>query len=124
MSDKEHDTFDGGIEQNPVANLAVRDDLEAASSYAEEGAFGKTREKVNEALTKLDQVHGPNLATIRVQVGRRCDECGHLVQEGQPTVWTAMHAYQFDTVDESCPRCDGEMQRDIKPLKVKREGSA
>jgi len=39
-------------------------------------------------------------------------------------VWTAMHAYQFDAVEESCPRCEGEMKRDIKPLNVKREGSA
>ena len=115
---------DGGIDHSGVINLAVRDDLEAASSYAEEGAFDKTRERINWALKKLNQVHGPNLATIRVQIGRRCEDCGHLVQEGQPTVWTAMHAYQFDAVDESCPRCDGEMKRDIKPLKVKREGSA
>ena len=49
----------------------------------------------------------------------RCEECGHLFEEGEQAKWTEMHGFSHGDGEEwsGCPICKGDYE-EIKPCKI------
>ena len=49
----------------------------------------------------------------------RCEECGHLFEEGKQAKWTEMHGFTYGNGEEwqGCPLCKGDYE-EIKPCKI------
>ena len=49
----------------------------------------------------------------------RCNECGHLFEEGEQAKWTEMHGFNYGNGEEwqGCPICKGGYS-EIKPCKI------
>lgn len=49
----------------------------------------------------------------------RCNECGHLFEEGEQAEWTEMHGFSYGNGENwsGCPICKGSYE-EIKPCKI------
>ena len=49
----------------------------------------------------------------------KCQECGHLFEEGEQAEWTEMHGFSYGNGEEwqGCPICKGGYE-EIKPCKI------
>lgn len=50
----------------------------------------------------------------------RCEECGHLFEDGEQKVWYEHHPYGMGTASEEfsgCPLCEGNYEK-IEPCKI------
>ena len=90
---------DGGTDQSPVANLAVRDDLEAASSYAEEGAFDEALSKVQEAVSKIDGDGGELSLPIDEELEEAASWTERELREARRALWDGKTGKAFASIE-------------------------
>ena len=49
----------------------------------------------------------------------RCNECGHLFEEGEQATWMEMHGFTYGNGEEfsGCPICKGDYE-EVEPCKI------